>query len=352
MTFLSDSQASTGLIGLAERGLLPDALVRWGIREQCRRRLREELAGGDAAVRDRQNRYRSAMEQGAIAIETDAANRQHYELPPDFFSHCLGPQMKYSCAYFAQGDESIAEAEEAMLALTAERAELADGQWILELGCGWGSLTLWMATRFPNSSIIAVSNSATQREFIAQRCRERGLRNVQVLTSDVNELDINSVQFDRCVSVEMFEHLRNHDALMSRISGWLKPDGKLFVHVFCHAHLLYPFETEGRSNWMGRHFFTGGIMPAADTLPRCQEHFLLEQQWTVPGRHYQRTANLWLRSQDLHRKEVMAALESAYGAQAELWWHRWRLFWMACAELFGYEDGAQWFVSHYRFARR
>ncbi|MGV8959051.1 MAG: SAM-dependent methyltransferase [Stenotrophomonas sp.] len=337
---------------MAERGRLPDALVRYGIRRQCEARLREECEGGVDAQSLRFGRLIEQLRHSAIALQTDAANAQHYELPPAFFQHCLGKRLKYSSAYYPTGNETLDQAEEAMLALYGSRAELADGQQILELGCGWGSLTLWMAERYPNARITAVSNSSLQREHILAQCRLRGWTHVQVLTRDVNRLELPPQQYDRCVSIEMFEHMRNYELLMQRIGGWLKPGGKLFVHIFAHHTLMYPFQTEGSDNWMGRHFFTGGIMPANDTLLWFQRDLQIEQRWQVDGTHYQRTANHWLQNQDAHADEVRAVLLQAYGeVPAALWFQRWRMFWMACAELFGYDNGQQWQVAHYRFSR-
>jgi cyclopropane-fatty-acyl-phospholipid synthase len=359
MTTVADSlhelpvdRPAPGMLGWAERGWLPDALVRAGIRRLCAQRLREEHVGGPAAEAIRMQRRIEALRESPVAIHTDAANAQHYELPPAFFEACLGRRLKYSSCYYPTGTETLDQAEEAMLALYGERAELADGQRILELGCGWGSLTLWMAERHPNARITAVSNSLPQREHIEARCRERGLSNVEVITRDVNHLELDPASFDRCVSIEMFEHMRNYEALLGRIASWLKPGGKLFVHIFAHRTCLYPFETEGEDNWMGRHFFTGGLMPASDTLLWFQRDLDIEARWHVDGTHYERTANHWLANQDARRDEVMAILREAYGADgAKLWFQRWRMFWMACAELFGYDGGREWMVAHYRFAR-
>jgi len=348
---LSADLPADGALGLAERGLLPDSLVRLGIRRQCAERLRAERAGGPAAEAARQTRLLDTLRHGPVAIETAAANAQHYELPSGFFRLCLGPRLKYSCCLFPTGTESLAAAEDAMLELYAERAELTDGQHILELGCGWGSLTLWMAQRYPAARITAVSNSHGQRLHIEARCRELGLANVEVLTQDVSLLTLEASQYDRCVSVEMFEHVRNHELLMQRIARWLRPGGKLFVHIFAHRTLLYPFETDGADNWMGRHFFTGGLMPAADTLLCFQQALAIEQRWLVDGVHYERTANHWLARQDREHDAVMAVLETVHGDRADLWFQRWRIFWMACAELFGYAGGQEWLVAHYRFAR-
>lgn len=340
-----------GLLGLAERGVLPDALLRLGIRRLCAQRLREESSGGIEMQSAGFLRQLAALRDSPVAIHTDAANRQHYEVPPAFFEHCLGPRLKYSCCLYPGGNETLAQAEEAMLALYGERAGLADGQDILELGCGWGSLTLWMAQHYPNARITAVSNSHQQREFILSRCAERGLNNVQVLTCDVNQLELEAERFDRCVSIEMFEHVRNYEVLLARIAGWLRPQGQLFVHIFCHRTLLYPFETSGQDNWMGRHFFTGGLMPSADTLAFFQRDLTLEDRWLLDGRHYQRTANHWLQRQDACRDAVMDVIKPVYGAAAALWFQRWRMFWMACAELFGHADGQEWMVAHYRFGK-
>jgi cyclopropane-fatty-acyl-phospholipid synthase len=341
------------LIDLCERGLVPDALTRLGIRRLCAQRLREEHDGDAVAAWERFRALLDGLRSSPLAIETDAANRQHYEVPARFFELSLGKRLKYSSCYYPTGSETLDQAEEAMLALYGERAELADGMRILELGCGWGSLTLWMAERFPNARILGVSNSASQREHILGQCAKRGLNNVEILTRDVNVLDLGERRFDRVVSVEMFEHVRNYRTLFERISGWLDPGGKLFCHVFCHRELMYPFETEGEDNWMGRYFFTGGLMPAADTFLHFQEHLRLEEQWRLSGTHYERTSNHWLENQDRHADEILRLFEQVYGkAEAKIWAQRWRMFWMACAELFGYAGGNEWLVAHYRFQKR
>nr|WP_235205373.1 cyclopropane-fatty-acyl-phospholipid synthase family protein [Oleiagrimonas soli] len=340
-----------GLIGLAERGLVPDRLLRLGIRNLCRQRLREEHEGGLERQWQRFNDLLRELRGSPLAIHTDAANEQHYELPPAFFQQCLGPRLKYSSCYFPRGNESLEDGETAMLRLYGERAEFDDDMDILELGCGWGSLTLWMAERYPNARITAVSNSRLQRQHIEAQCRERGIGNVRVITADVNRLELDADAFDRVVSIEMFEHMRNYQHLLRNIGRWLRSGGKMFVHIFCHRELMYPFETDGEDNWMGRHFFTGGLMPAADTLLHFQQDLKLEQQWRLSGRHYERTANLWLENQDARRDQVLDVLAETYGDDARLWHQRWRMFWMACAELFGYDHGQQWIVGHYRFVR-
>jgi cyclopropane-fatty-acyl-phospholipid synthase len=349
---LAHDRPAAGILGLAERGLLPDALLRLGVRRQCALRLRTEEAGGAAAQEARQQQLIGQLRASPVAVHTAAANAQHYELPPQFFRLCLGARLKYSCAYYPRGDETLDAAEEAMLELYGERAELADGQEILELGCGWGSLTLWMAERYPHSRICAVSNSRPQRHYIEAQCAQRGLTNVSVVTCDVNRLALPAARFDRCVSIEMFEHMRNYETLLARIAAWLRPQGKLFVHVFAHRTLAYPFETQGADNWMGRHFFTGGLMPAADTFLWFQRDLTLDARWLLDGTHYQRTADHWLANQDARRGKVHGVLAAAYGeARAALLAQRWRMFFMACAETFGYARGREWLIGHYRFVR-
>jgi len=333
---------------MLELGLIPDPLLRFGIRRLCQRRLLEQRrAGPDAFAR-----HVEMLRRSPVAAQPEAANAQHYEVPHGFFEAVLGPRLKYSCCTWNEGARSLLEAEEAALVQVRQRAGLEDGQTILELGCGWGSLTLWMAERLPNAQITAVSNSQGQREFIEQRARERGLPNVRVLTADANTLGLER-SFDRVVSIEMFEHMRNWEALLSRISDWLFDDGKLFVHIFAHRHHAYLYEDEGASDWMARHFFTGGQMPSEELMLEFQKDLVVSQRWRLGGEHYANTSNAWLANLDHHRDEALAALGTVTDRdEAHRAFHRWRVFFMACAELFAYGDGREWGVSHYLLQKR
>lgn len=337
----------TSTIELAERGWVPEFALRWGIRRLLRDRIKQEeqrfASGRELALRN----WVNEMRDSDVALHTDAANEQHYEVPPEFFVACLGKHLKYSSCYYETGKESLDEAEAAMLALTCQRARLADGLDILELGCGWGSLSLWMAEHFPGARITSVSNSAPQRRFIEARAKERGLGNLRVITADANQFEAEG-SFDRVVSVEMFEHMRNWERLLDRAAGWLRPDGLVFLHVFSHRSYCYPFETEGDKNWMGRSFFTGGMMPSHDLLEHLELPLQLEERWIVNGRHYAQTSEHWLENLQQHREQLMPVLAETYGAdQAQRWFYRWRMFFLACAELFGYREGNDWQVSHH-----
>jgi cyclopropane-fatty-acyl-phospholipid synthase len=348
----ASSRLTTTSIGLIERGLVPDPLIRAGIRRLCEQRLREIEAGDGEAAGDVIERFVAAMRSAEIAPLPQLANEQHYELPAAFFEKVLGPNRKYSSAWWPEGITTLGDAEAQALTVTAARAELADGQSVLELGCGWGSLTLWMARRYRNSRIIGISNSHSQREFIMARARSEGLTNLEIRTADINHFDCTE-RFDRVVSVEMFEHLRNWPTMFARVATWLKPGGRFFMHVFCHRSVPYAFVDGGEADWMSRHFFSGGMMPSDELALRFQDDLQLLSRWRWDGRHYEKTANAWLANLDAQREAVLPLLVSTYGARnAAMWLQRWRIFFMACAELFGFRRGQEWWVSHYLFERR
>ena len=338
------------LIQWIERGYLPDFVVRAGIRKLVRQRLLEEKADIIEQCDVKYHDFLAEIKTSALAIETDKANEQHYEVDADFYHYALGARKKYSACYY-HGSETLDQAEEAMLALYVERGDFIDGQDILELGCGWGSITMYLAENFPSSKIVGVSNSKSQRKYIMSQAEDRGLKNINVITCDINELAINQ-HFDRVISIEMFEHVRNYQNLFKNISTWLKDEGKLFVHVFCHRFLMYPFIAEGEDNWMAKYFFSGGQMPAADTFYHFQDQLKIERRWINSGQHYEKTSNHWLANMDNNREQIMPIFYRVYGAEAKLWYQRWRIFFMSCAELFGYDNGKQWFVAHYLFSKR
>lgn len=327
----------------AEKGWLPDAVIRWGIRRLVASRHREEalkIRHGHTA------QWIRSLDEAPVALATPEANDQHYEVPPEFFQRCLGTHLKYSGCDWINGATNLSEAESESLKLIGERAELVDGQRVLELGCGWGSLSLWMATRYPLSSITSVSNSSAQREFIERKAEERGLTNLTVLTRNMVEFEAEGT-FDRIVSVEMFEHMRNWPKLLRRCRNWLEPNGKLFLHVFAHRQFAYPFEGEDSSNWMAREFFTGGMMPSHELLSHLDIPFTIDKAWWTSGEHYAQTAEAWLANIDQRRSDALSIFERHYGADAPRVVQRWRIFFMACAELFGYRHGEEWGVSHH-----
>ena len=327
-----------------ERAPVPDAIALVGIGyavARARRRLRTTPADTEAAFARNMSAY-------PIAANTHEANAQHYEVPAEFFRLVLGPRRKYSsCLYDGHGTATLAQAEERALAETCLHADLADGQHILELGCGWGSLSLWMAERYPTARITAVSNSQSQRHFIEATARDKGLANLSVLTADMNDFEAGN-RFDRVVSVEMFEHMSNWHNLLARVRGWLQPDGRLFLHVFAHRHTPYRFDANDEADWIAQHFFTGGIMPSHGLIRRFPDLFEVEAEWRWSGEHYQRTARHWLQNFDRHADAIDEVLQDVYGAGLAVWKRRWRMFFLATASLFGDHGGDEWGVSHYR----
>ena len=334
-----------------EQGLVPDRVVRLGIRRLLKARLVEMHDGDAQATAALTQAFLDELRSAPLALLPEKANEQHYEVPAAFFGAVLGPHRKYSSCVWNDDTQTLAQAEAAALQATGERAGLVDGQHVLELGCGWGSLTLWMAERYRRSHITALSNSASQRLYIEAQAAQRGLTNVRVITRDVNEFD-TAERFDRIVSVEMFEHLRNWPQAFARVARWLNPQGRFFMHVFAHRGAPYAFVERDASDWMSKHFFSGGMMPSDDLALHCQDDLRLLQRWRWDGTHYQRTSEAWLRNMDEQRAALWPLFTRTYGSDAAVWWQRWRLFFMSVAELFGFEGGQQWWVSHYLFERR
>ncbi len=346
-----DQESSTLVERLLEQDFIPDWLIRIGIRRICAARLHEQQAGGVAQQAMRREQFIAKLKQSPIALHTADANAQHYEVPAEFFQLVLGKRLKYSCGYWLDEARTLDESEETMLELYCQRARLEDGQAVLELGCGWGSLSLYIAERFPLSRVVGVSNSRTQKEFIEARAQALGLKNLEIRTADMNIFEVGA-QFDRVVSIEMFEHMRNYEKLLSRVASWMKPDGLLFVHIFTHKKFAYPYEVRDASDWMAKYFFTGGIMPSDDLLAEFQNDVKLLEHWQIDGTHYQKTSEAWLRKMDEQREKILKLFAQTYGDEQKIrWFVRWRLFFMACAELFGYQGGSQWLVSHYLFKK-
>jgi len=337
---------------LLEKNLIPDFLIRYGIRQNCRQRLRDEKADDFEKQHEKLMAFVEELKHSPVAVETKVANEQHYEVPTRFFQLVLGKNLKYSSGYWKNENVSFDQSEDDMLELTCQRAELKNGQRILECGCGWGSLSLYMAKKFPKSKITGVSNSRTQKLFIDEEARKRGLNNLTIITSDMNVFETTE-KFDRIVSVEMFEHMRNYQALLEKLSRFLYPDGKMFIHIFTHQYLSYFYEVKDESDWMAKYFFTGGIMPSDHLLLYFPDHFKIKKHWRVNGRHYQKTAEAWLANMDANKTEILKLFEATYGNQNKTkWWVYWRVFFMACAELWGFRNGSEWFVSHYLFEKR
>ena len=339
------------LIELAEKGIIPDYFIRQGIVRNCENRLNNENVSNTEKVSSKKQIWIEQMKESPIALVPEKANEQHYEVPPAFFENVLGKHLKYSSGYWPDGVNSLDESEESMLELSFERAQLADGDSILELGCGWGSLTCYMASKLPNSKITAVSNSKDQKEHILNRCKNQGLDNIEVITADMNDFETEN-KYDRVVSIEMFEHMRNYKKLLSKISSWLNDDGKLFIHIFTHQSVVYPFENQGEADWMAREFFSGGMMPSHDLLLHFQDDLIIDDVWSMSGTHYEKTSLAWVNKMDANKDSIMKIFLKTYGDDAKLWFQRWRIFFMSCEKLFGYNNGSEWGVSHYRFNKR
>ena len=334
---------------LIEANKVPDFLLRRGIRKLLAQRLADEDKGGVEAQQAHLMALIDQLKASPIAVNTTEANMQHYEVPTQFYQYCLGKNLKYSSGYWNEGVNDIDTSEDDMLELTCQRAELRDRQQVLELGCGWGSLSLFMAAKYPGSTFKVVSNSRTQKQFIDDTAKSRGIKNLEVITADMNAFNIEA-QFDRIVSVEMFEHMRNYQLLMQKVASFLKSDGKLFIHIFTHKEYAYLFEVIDDTDWMSKYFFTGGIMPSDDLLFYFNDHLTVEKHWHVSGKHYAKTSEAWLKNMDEHKAEIIPLFEQTYGKdQAIKWWAYWRIFYMACAELWNYKGGNEWIVSHYLF---
>lgn len=337
---------------IVENGYLPDSILRLGIRRLLKKRLNtidqtKASEGGDLIAN-----FVKAMDASPVAALPEKANEQHYELPSEFFVNSLGSHLKYSCGYWPNESGSLDDSELEALKITVERAALEDGDEILELGCGWGSLSLFMAESFPKSEITSVSNSGSQAEFIRKQASKRGFSNLTVITCDMNDFEPEQ-NFDRVVSVEMFEHMRNWRELFKRVSAWMKDDATFFMHIFIHKDVPYFYEDESEDDWMTRYFFSGGIMPCKSLPSMFNDHLSVEQSWVWNGEHYEKTSNAWLARMDAQKQTLYPYFESCYGpSAANKWWVRWRLFYMACAELFGYHGGEEWMVGHYRLTKR
>lgn len=337
---------------LLEKNKIPDFLLRIGIRRLLKQRLKDENKGSAQAQQTHLNELIAELKASPIAINTADANTQHYEVPTEFYQYCLGKHLKYSSGYWNAGVTDIDASEKEMLELSCKRADLKNGQDVLELGCGWGSLSLFMSAKYPTSNFTVVSNSKTQKTYIDEQAQLRNLKNLAVITADINNFTTDKM-FDRVVSVEMFEHLRNYQLLFKRIRSWLKDDGKMFVHIFTHKNYAYKFEVTDETDWMSKYFFTGGIMPSNDLFNYFKDDLIVKDQWLANGMHYSKTSEAWLKNMDAHQSDIMLLFEKTYGkTQALKWWVYWRIFFMACAELWACNKGEEWMVSHYLFIKR
>jgi len=347
----SMSAITSKAVSWTESGLVPDTVIRAGIRRLLESKRKEICSGDVEHAAKTTNRFVAMMNDSPIALLPDLANEQHYEVPAEFFSQVMGENLKYSCCYWLKHTNSLSEAEAAAIELSVTRAGIEDGMQVLDLGCGWGSLSLWIAEHLPNASVTSVSNSRSQRDFILSQASDRAIQNIDVIACDMNDFSTDK-RFNGVISIEMFEHMRNYGELFRRIDNWLLPDGRFFMHIFCHRTTPYEYFDKGPGDWMSRHFFSGGIMPSASLPLRFAGNLSIDKQWHWDGQHYARTCNAWLDNMDRNKDTIMPILADCYGEKnASLWWQRWRIFFMACAELFDYDDGQEWFVGHYLFSK-
>ena len=326
------------LLTIAELGLIPDVFIKTAVRFITKKRLNE------SGIHENKLNVIKSISEGGIAEKTDDANEQHYEVPPEFFKYALGKNLKYSCSFFDKTD-SLDEAEKSMIELYIERADIQEGHDILDLGCGWGSFSLYVAEKYPSVSITAVSNSKDQIAFIQNEAKRRGLFNIKASKMDVNNLDLDN-KFDRIVSIEMFEHLRNYKLILNSLNSLLKPDGRLFVHIFCHKELTYFYEIKNSYDWMTKYFFEGGIMPSQDIFKYFDDELEVINQWDVNGNHYAKTCKAWLNNHYKNKDKILDIFDKHYD-KPRIWFNRWRIFFLSCEAFFAINNGREYFVSHY-----
>ena len=330
------------LLSLAESGFIPDALIKIAARYISNRRLNEQSDD------ENKDKIISVLSRGVVAEKTHNANEQHYEVPPEFFNYVLGTNLKYSCSLFDDAD-SLDDAEESMLKLYIDRADIKDGHEVLDLGCGWGSFSLYVAERYPDINITSVSNSSDQIAYIKNEAHEKGLSNIKAFRMDVNNLELNK-KFDRIVSIEMFEHLRNYKLILNYLNHALKPDGKLFIHIFCHKKLTYLYEMKNNFDWMTKYFFQGGIMPSKDIFQYFEDELEIINQWDINGNHYSKTCKAWLNNHYKNKKKILDIFEKHYD-EPKIWFNRWRIFFLSCEAFFALNNGREYFVAHYLFKK-
>ena len=331
---------------LLSRGLIPDFLLRRGVRSQGKQRLAMMVKGN---LSNDYEKFLKEASSGEIAVHTDDANNQHYEVDSEFFQYCLGKNLKYSSCYWDENTSSLDQAEDNMLELYCKRADVKDGMDILDIGCGWGSLSLFLANKYPNANITGISNSSSQKLFIDKEASKRNLRNLKIITSDINDFK-SSKKFDRIISIEMFEHTKNSKKLLDSIDSWLNPKGCFFMHDFAHKNNPYYFDKDQNNAWMAKYFFTGGMMPNHNLFRDLESNLNYQKSWMLSGTHYEKTSNAWLNKMDHNREKILTLFkENSDIKTAKRNFHFWRLFFIACAEIFGYANGSEWCVSHHLF---